>query len=241
MNLQERAAALSDTMFLGGPAKHFEWFGRLQLITLIRNGLCPDSKFLDVGCGCLRGGYWSIQFLNAGCYFGIEPNRTMLQAGIEKILEPYMISEKKPKFDSHTEFDFTVFGEKFDFVFARSIWTHASKKQIQQMLDSFKQISHKDSVFLTSFIPAGFHLERAKLVKPKSWFRENLFYRPDYCEEDWVGKSHHSDEPGTIAHRFDWIVQQCKMKGLKVNKLREDKFGRHQIWLKIRLADGAGP
>jgi SAM-dependent methyltransferase len=209
MSLMDRAHALSEEMFLGGPEKLFERFGRLQFITLIRNGLCPSSKLLDVGCGCLRGGYWTIQFLNPGHYFGIEPNEEMLKAGIERILESNMMSEKKPRFDNNTEFNFSVFNEVFDFVFARSIWTHTSKKQIKMMLDSFAGASHNGSVLLTSFIPAGFHMEKGRLLKPKTWHRGGFFFRPDYKGDEWVGKSHESDEAGTVAHRYSWIAAQC--------------------------------
>jgi len=234
MTLQERATELSKEMFVGGPGKHFEFYGRLQLITLIRNGLHPHSKLLDVGCGCLRGGYWTIQFLNEGCYFGIEPNSAMLKAGIERILEPKMMSEKKPLFSENTEFDFSVFSEVFDFVFARSIWTHTSKKQIEKMLDSFMGISHKNSRFLTSFISAGFHLEKRRLLEPWMWFRHDLFLRQDYLGDEWVGISHESGDAGTLAHRFSWIVKQCEKRGLIAKKLRHDRFGRHQVWLQIQ-------
>jgi hypothetical protein len=98
---------------------------------LLKEGLYPESKVLDIGCGCLRVGYWLIHFLNPRCYFGMEPNRRMLEAGIEKILEPGLIDLKRPRFDCNADFDFSVFGERFDFFVARSIWTHASKTQIK--------------------------------------------------------------------------------------------------------------
>jgi hypothetical protein len=44
--------------------------GRLQFAMLIREGVYPSSKVLDIGCGCLRGGYWLIHFLGS---FGLEP------------------------------------------------------------------------------------------------------------------------------------------------------------------------
>ena len=84
--LFERAAALErGGVFLGGPLHLFETAGRLQLQILLKEGLYPDSKVLDVGCGCLRGGYWLIHFLDAGCYFGIEPHRRELEAGTQSI------------------------------------------------------------------------------------------------------------------------------------------------------------
>jgi hypothetical protein len=44
-------------MFVGGPVKDFEKLGRLQLMLLLQEGVYPHSKVLDIGCGCLRGGY----------------------------------------------------------------------------------------------------------------------------------------------------------------------------------------
>src|SRR5262245_38683866 len=134
--LLDRANRLqAEGVFLGGPTQMFEAAGRNLLMTLLSEGLSPHSKVLDIGCGCLRGGYWLIHFLDEGCYFGIEPNVSMLDAGIRILLEPGLADLKKPRFDHNADFDFTVFKEKFDFLVARSIWSHASKQQIQTMLD----------------------------------------------------------------------------------------------------------
>jgi hypothetical protein len=63
MTLHHKAERLAKETFLGGPVRDFERVGRLQLITLLRSGLYPQSKVLDLGCGCLRGGYWLTHFL----------------------------------------------------------------------------------------------------------------------------------------------------------------------------------
>src|SRR6266576_6981480 len=86
--LQEIAQILhSQGIFTGGPPQYFEIVGRLQLATLLREGIYPQSKVLDLGCGCLRGGYWVIHFLDPGCYFGIEPAAAMLRQGIDHVME----------------------------------------------------------------------------------------------------------------------------------------------------------
>ena len=151
--LMERANRLeAEGIFLGGPAKLFETAGRKLLITVLSEGLTPSSKVLDIGCGCLRGGYWLIHFLDKDCYFGIEPNIDMLEAGIRILLEPGLSDLKKPMFDHNTDFDFMIFKEKFDFFVARSIWTHASKQQIQTMLDGFVSTANTEGIFLTSYL-----------------------------------------------------------------------------------------
>ena len=218
-SLQQRGEALSGAVFVGGPVHDFEGVGRLQLITALREGLNPWSKLVDIGCGCLRGGYWFVHFLDKGCYCGIEPNREMLDQGIARILEPGLVDEKAPRFDHNADFDTSVFREKFDFFVARSVWTHASKRQIQAMLDAFARDASSDGVFLTSYL-------RPRLLS------RNPFVTRDYQGHEWSGRSHQSSTPALVYHSFGWITQECAARGLKVRELSEDIYNG-QIWLRI--------
>ena len=87
--LMERAdKILAEGIFLGGRPARFEIAGRTLFISLLSEGLLPGSKVLDIGCGCLRGGYWLIHFLEQGNYCGIEPNQDMVNAGLKYLFEP---------------------------------------------------------------------------------------------------------------------------------------------------------
>lgn len=236
MKLQQKAERLAETIFVGGPTTDFERVGRDQLIRLLNQGLYPDSKVLDIGCGVLRGGYWLIHFLDPGCYFGIEPNQAMLDAGIDQLLEPGLIDSKQPGFDNNADFDFSVFGEKFDFFVARSIWSHASKQQIEIMLDSFLANSTEGAVFLASYLRPRWYL----YFSTKNRSNHKVFSplalrlgRPhnDYSGDEWIGRSHASDASGTIRHNFGWIQAVCQQRGLTVIEL--DGVVNNQIWLKI--------
>ncbi|HUR82604.1 MAG TPA: hypothetical protein VM733_17725 [Thermoanaerobaculia bacterium] len=211
--LQDRAEALREREFLGVPIDGFERGGREQLIFLLMNGLSPESKVLDIGSGVLRAGYWLIHFLEPGCYFGIEPSRERLDAGIHTILEPDTYAAKRPRFDTNASFDTSVFGETFDFFLAYSIWTHASKKQIEVMLDGFVRNSSANGVFLTTFLPPRWR-------------------HPDYRGDAWVGTSHESSVSGCIHHRLGWIEQECSRRGLAARILGEDQT-HGQTWLRI--------
>ncbi len=205
----------AEGIYLGGLAENFESGGRKQLITLLSEGITPSSKVLDIGCGCLRGGYWLIHFLDEGCYYGIEPNIEMLNGGIRIILEPGLADLKKPSFDHNEDFDFTVFGEKFDFFVARSIWSHASKQQIQKMLDGFISTAKPESVFITSYL------------KP-------TLFKPDYKGTAWVGRCHKSNVKGFVHHSLSWIQKECAQRGLVAKEIRGEAYNYfHQIWLKI--------
>ena len=215
--LAERAHGIAaDGIFLGGPEDQFVTAGRRTLMSLLGEGLEPSSKVLDIGCGCLRGGYWLIHFLDDECYFGIEPNVPMLEAGITVILEAGLTDQKRPRFDNNADFDFTVFGEKFDFLVARSIWTHASKDQIRTMLDGFVSTTDDNGVFLTSY------------HKP-------TLFRRDYRGTQWIGRSHESGTPGIVRHSLGWIRSECATRGLTAEEIKgkAHNFGR-QTWIRIK-------
>jgi hypothetical protein len=221
VKLQKKAELLGEKTFLGVPIIDFEKGGREHFIYLLAAGINPYSKIVDLGCGVLREGYWLIHFLDPGCYCGIEPHPQRLAIGIDVILERDVLESKQPRFHDNPHFDTSVFGEKFDFFLAYSIWTHASKKQICTMLDAFLRDSSEDARFLTSYLPASEE-------------------HPDYQGDNWYGTSHESDVPGCIYHSLNWIEGECDRRGLVTRVLGKDKtYG--QFWLEIercRAPDG---
>ena len=204
--------------FLGVPVETFEQGGREQLIALLNEGLTSESKVLDIGCGCLRVAYWLVRFLDPGCYFGIEPASVRVDCGLQNLFTPEEIKLKQPRFDFNADFDSSVFGVKFDFFLARSIWTHAGKRQIEVTLDAFVRDSASTGIFLASYLPAQSPDE-------------------DYQGDRWVGTSHESAVPGVIRHRLAWILEQCHGRGLEAREMPGiDCDG--QFWLRIYRADG---
>lgn len=214
-SLQSRGERLYQvTTQIGCGVQRFEKTGRAQLESLIRHGLNPWHKLLDIGCGALCGGYWMIHFLNPGGYHGVEPNTFMFNAGVENLVEPGLFEEKRPKFLHNDQYDFSGFGETFDYFHAHSIWTHAPKKDIEKMLDGFVRFSRPGARFLTSF-------------------KSPHLFRPDYKGDVWIGRSHESDTAGICRHSFRWIQNACVARGLDVELLRGEKIHK-QKWILIR-------
>jgi SAM-dependent methyltransferase len=246
--VQQRVEALVGRVPLGGPVGDFEAVGRLQLEVLVHEGLEADSKVLDVGCGCLRGGYWLIHFLDPGCYFGIEPHAEMLKAGLEHIVEREALEDKKPNFDSNDAFDYSVFDVPFDFVLARSIWTHANMAQIGLMLDQFRESAAPGAVMLASYfrVPG---LRDGRVVASTVLSRSDEFLARFPSLHDAVWKRFGDRLGGTrdplpadatetclpvkmIPHRLRTIREACNARGLRA---RELSYGvvNSQRWLRI--------
>ena len=212
--VQTRAAEMMARHgFLGVPVETFEDAGRRQFVALLGEGLCPESKVLDIGCGCLRTAYWLIRFLDPGCYHGIEPAHSRVEYGLQHLFSPQLLAAKQPRFDFNPHFDSSVFATRFDYFLAGSIWTHASKRQIEATLESFLRDSSPTGVFLPSYLPA-------------------LSPNEDYQGDRWVGTSHESDTPGVIRHALPWIAEQCQKRGLRVKEIPGDAFDG-QYWLRI--------
>jgi hypothetical protein len=223
---------ISRLGFLGVPPDTFEQAGREQLVALLQAGLNPESKVLEFGCGCLRVAYWLVRFLDPECYYGIEPARARVEHGLEYLFPADMILAKRPRFDGNAEFNSSVFATRFDFFLARSIWTHASKPQIEAMLESFVRDSTPSGVFLASYLPTRSSDEGYQA------FLTARFPSPPDSDEDgytgdrWVGTSHESSTPGVIQHSLRWIVAQCARRGLGVTELPGIDCDS-QVWLRI--------
>jgi hypothetical protein len=216
-NLQRRAdRMMSEHGFLGVPRETFALAGREQLIALLAEGLRPESKVLEFGCGCLRIAYWLVRFLDSGAYCGIEPARQRVDYGLRYLFTPEELQIKQPRFDYNPVFNSSVFGTKFDFFLARSIWTHASKPQIEATLNSFLRDSAPDATFLASYLPA-------------------LTPDDDYQGTQWVGTSHESDTPGVVQHSLSWITKQCHNRGLNCEEISGMDCDS-QLWLRIQRA-----
>lgn len=215
--IQVRSARMMERHgFLGVPQATFEQAGREQLISLLREGLLPESKVVEFGCGCLRVAYWLVRFLDPGGYCGIEPAWERVRLGRQYLFDPGQLADKRPRFHRDADFDASVFGRSFDFFLARSIWTHASKRQIGASLDSFVLNHAPGAVFLTSILPARTEQE-------------------DYQGDSWVGTSHESDEPGVVRHCLGWIEEACAIRSIRFEKLAQPPDCDSQEWLRLSM------
>ena len=70
-----------------------------------------------------------MQYLDAGNYCGVEPNRWLIQdsLGFDEVAR--VVREKRARFAYNEQFDGAEFGDQFDFVISHSILSHAAHWQ----------------------------------------------------------------------------------------------------------------
>jgi SAM-dependent methyltransferase len=130
----------------------YDIMAAIQFNLLTYVGLREQHTLLDIGCGSLRAGRLFIPYLFAGNYYGIEPNKWLIDAGLDNELGRDILKVKEPHFDYNSDFDLSVFNRKFDYILAQSIFSHASKRQIRKCLSEAKKVmKKKTSIFLATF------------------------------------------------------------------------------------------
>ncbi len=121
--------------------------GKLQFDYLVRHGLKPTDRVLDVGCGNLRLGWRLISYLGAGSYFGLDISPVILMAALERVAE-LKLQSKLPRLYlvRDTSYDFLP-ESYFDLVQAHSVFTHSRFEVIEQILASVWRVLKSGAFF----------------------------------------------------------------------------------------------
>jgi SAM-dependent methyltransferase len=152
-----------------GPADRWERIGRDGFDLLLRHGLREEHRVLDIGCGSLRFGRLLIPFLLPERYCGLEPAEDRVREGlareVEAVYGPELLSRKAPRFDANPSFDLEVFGERFDLLFAFSVFIHCGREQLEACLRSAAKVMAPSSLFLLDLNLAGASSESGRHSK----------------------------------------------------------------------------
>jgi cyclopropane fatty-acyl-phospholipid synthase-like methyltransferase len=197
--------------------------GRLQFDYVVKQGLARDMKFLDVGCGCLRGGVHFIDYLDVNCYFGIDLSQDLMDAGYDTELSQAGLQHKLARNNLHCTdvFDATCFGVRFDMILALSVFTHLTLNHIKLCLDRL-----------------------AAVTQPGSQFYATIFHCPD--DTDWTQALSHS--PGEIItfpdrdpyhYRYADLEFCCRDLPWKLQNLESWQHPRDQLMAHFLRLDEA--
>lgn len=149
-----------------GPERQYDLLGASQFRLLCALGLRSHHRVLDFGCGSLRAGRLLIPYLDRSRYFGIDPNRWLIDTGIDQELGRDMVELKRPAFDTNAEFRIDVFDQRFDFVLAQSIFSHTGRDLLARALAGFsKQLAPRGLIAATFLI--GSDIDASGWIYPK--------------------------------------------------------------------------
>jgi SAM-dependent methyltransferase len=72
---------------LAGPVEFWKMKRDFQMVFLRSQGLQPEHRLLDIGCGTLRGGIPIIDYLDCSHYYGIEVRPSVLAEGLKELCD----------------------------------------------------------------------------------------------------------------------------------------------------------
>src|SRR2546425_3988030 len=123
-----------------GPPEDYDLIAAMTFNLLTTLGLRQHHSLRDIGCGSLRAGRLLIPYLNRGKYFGIEPNKWLVQEGIRHELGEMLVQIKRPTF-FFSDLSDTIAQAKitFDFAVAQSIFSHCGLDLIKGWLSAISR------------------------------------------------------------------------------------------------------
>jgi len=119
-----------------GSHSHEYWLqmGQLQFDYATSHGLKPDMRMLEIGCGNLRAGRLFIDYLEPGCYYGIDISPDILISA-QATIAGYDLRAKLPHLTLVKDLRFDFLPERtFHFVHAHSVFSHSPIEVIDECL-----------------------------------------------------------------------------------------------------------
>ncbi len=161
-----------------GPPEDYDLIAAMTFNLLTTLGLRQHHSLLDVGCGSLRIGRLLIPYLNRGKYFGIEPNKWLVEEGINREIGEVLVQIKHPTFLFTDSPDVVTKAKiSFDFAVAQSIFSHCGLDLIRGWLSAVSRSLAQDGALVATFLPAEEDSPRSGWIYP-----ECVNYRPATLE-----------------------------------------------------------
>jgi predicted TPR repeat methyltransferase len=140
---------------------------------LIKNNLSKSARFLDLGCGTLRGGIPIIKYLDTNCYTGIDIRENVIHEARKELMK-HRLQVKNPDVRSFGTFDEIQFDQKFDVVFSFSVLIHMTDPVLEECFNFIYQWMNQAGVFYAN-VNIGVQDDRQWQEFPIT-FRDLLFY-----------------------------------------------------------------
>jgi SAM-dependent methyltransferase len=136
-----------------GPPEDYDLVAAMTFNLLTTLGLRQHHQLLDIGCGSLRIGRLLIPYLNRGKYFGVEPNKWLVDEGIHRELGETLVQIKRPTFFiSDSPSTLAQATTAFDFALAQSIFSHCGLDLINGWLSAISRTLTPNGALVATFL-----------------------------------------------------------------------------------------
>jgi SAM-dependent methyltransferase len=200
-----RAVMRSDTARSSeaavGSSTHESWLeiGQMQFDYLMKHGLKPDMRMLDIGCGNLRAGRLFIDYLDSGNYYGTDISPDILLAA-QRTVGEYGLQRKMPYLTLTSDLKLAFLPDShFDIVHAHSVFSHSPLAVIDECLAHVGRIMAPGGWF-------DFTFDRTEGTEHQV-LREDFYYRTETLTDlaashglkaeympDWEETGHHQSK-----------------------------------------------
>ena len=199
--------------FIGGK---WEEIGQLQYNFMLSQGLQPQHKLADIGCGCLRGGIHFIRYLETQNYYGLDLNASLITAANHEI-KLAQLEAKKPQLLVNDKFELDRFGQKFDFMLSISVFTHLPMNIIIRCLSEVQKNLAPDGKYYSTFFAA-----------PSSAHTAQIAHQPGGITTNYDTDPFH--------YSLEEMSFMARIVGLEVNLIGQWQHPRNQQMLEFYLS-----
>jgi SAM-dependent methyltransferase len=176
---------------------HGGYESRMQHDFMLAQGLRSQHRFLDVGCGALRGTIRLVDYLENGHFYGGDISVGLLK---EALIECGRLQLKNlPLLQLMDSFDLkSLFGEEFDFILCNSVTVHIEPDDIQELCHGIALVLKQIGKAFISVYP----LEETA-SEPHHWDGYRWWYKRSWmAQEAAKGGLNLSDIPGRLMNRI---------------------------------------
>jgi SAM-dependent methyltransferase len=150
-----------------GPASEYDLVSAMTFGLLTACGLRQHHRVLDVGCGSLRLGRLLLPYLNPGNYFGLEPNRWLVDDGVRYEVGPSFMQSRRPTMIFDTTLEGLDAAVRFDYVVAQSIFSHTAPDLLESWLREIAGRLSEGGILLATFIEGDTPCEGTGWIYPE--------------------------------------------------------------------------
>ena len=148
-----RSGAAHSPELAVGSRNREEWLkhGQLQFDYLLKHGLRPSDRMLEIGCGNLRAGRLFIDYLDTGNYYGLDISPDILLAA-QRTLAEFGLQAKHPHLVPVSDLTFGFLpSSHFSVVHAHSVFSHSPIPVISECLAHVGRVMAPGAIFDFTF------------------------------------------------------------------------------------------